>query len=42
MWKKADTELIEEDLAAFAEETQTRYNPDPHVETLWALFTAKY
>ena len=37
IWKKADTELIKEDLAAFAEEMQTRYNP----ETLWALFTAK-
>ena len=38
IWKKADTELIKEDLAAFVEETQTRYKP---VETLWAIFTAK-
>ena len=41
IWKKADTELIKEDLAAFAEEMQTRYNPETPVETLWALFTAK-
>ena len=39
-WKKADTEPITEDLAA--EKTQTRYNPDTPVETLWALFTAKF
>ena len=42
IWKKADTELIKEDVAAFAEEMQTRSNPDTPVETLWALFTAKW
>ena len=35
IWKKADTELIKEDLAAFVEEMQTRYNPETPVETLW-------
>ena len=40
IWKKADTEL--EDLAAFAEEKQTRYNPDTPVEILWALFQERF
>ena len=34
--------MTKEDLAAFAEEMQTRYNSDTPVETLWALFTAKW
>ena len=41
IWKKADTELIKEDIGAFAEEMQTRYNPETPLEKLWALFTAK-
>ena len=39
IWKKA--KLIKENIAAFAEEMQTRYNPDTHVETMWVLSTAK-
>ena len=42
IWKKADTGLSKEDVAAFAEETQIQHNPDTPVETLGALFTAKW
>lgn len=41
IWRKADTEQIQEELATFADEMQTQHNPDTPVETLWALLTAK-
>ena len=42
IWRKADNRLIHDKLATFADELQKDYNLDTPVETLWALFVARY
>ena len=38
VWRKADSRLIQEELATFADELQNDHNLDTPIETMWALF----
>ena len=40
-WQKADSKLIQEELAIFIDDLQNDHNLDALVEALWALFTAR-
>ena len=41
VWRKAESRLIQERLATFADQLQNDHNLDTPVETLWALFGAR-